>query len=160
MPSKKLLPFINTSMQKIVNIIDIKFMFNNLFKKSTLMSFILKSINKTKLNNKIIWRKSLILGDEILLLSENIPNIKKDKPKKFNKIDSLKNNKEQMNTIKPPHKGGDFKDEFINFLCFEKNVLSISIWFFLNIYKIPTDVIMLKKKITKKLFSMIINIFF
>ena len=101
MPSKKLLPFINTSMQKIVNIIDIKFMFNNLFKKSTLMSFILKSINKTKLNNKIIWRTSLIFGEEILLLSENIPNIKKDKPNKFNKIESLKKNKEQMNIIKP-----------------------------------------------------------
>ena len=119
-------PLIKTNAQKIVNIIDIEFMFNKLFIKSIFMSFILKSINKKKLNNKIIWRKSLILGDEILLLSENIPNIKKDKPKKFNKIDSLKNNKEQMNTIKPPHKGGDFKDEFINFLWFEKNVLSIS----------------------------------
>ena len=153
-------PLIKTNTQKIVNIIDIEFMFNKLFIKSIFMSFILKSINKKKLNNKIIWRKSLILGDEILLLSENIPNIKKDKPKKFNKIDSLKNNKEQMNTIKPPHKGVDFKDEFINFLWFEKNVLSISIWFFLKIYKIATDVIMPKKKITKKLFSIIINIFF
>ena len=120
-------PLIKTNAQKIVNIIDIEFMFNKLFIKSIFMSFILKSINKKKLNNKIIWRKSLIFGEEILLLSENIPNIKKDKPNKFNKIESLKKNKEQMNIIKPPHKGGDFKDEFINFLWFEKNVLSISI---------------------------------
>jgi hypothetical protein len=50
------------------------------------------------------------------LLSENIPNIKKNKPNKFSKIESLKNNKEQISIIKPPHKGGDFEDEFINFL--------------------------------------------
>ena len=35
------------------------------------------------------------------MLSENIPNIKKNKPNKFSKIDSLKNNKEQINIIKP-----------------------------------------------------------
>jgi hypothetical protein len=36
----------------------------------------------------------------------------------------------------------------------------MSIWFFLKIYKIIKDIIILKKKIIRKLFSIIINIFY
>ena len=67
---------------------------------------------------------------------------------------------EQINTINPPHKGGDFKVELINFLWAENDVLSMSKLFFLKIYKIIVDIIVLKKKTRKKFFSNIINIFF
>ena len=91
-------------------------MFNKLSKKSILVLLILKSINMTKLNNKINCRKILIIGEETLLLSENTPKIKTNKPNKINKIDYLKKSNKQMNIIRPPHKGGDFKVEFSNFL--------------------------------------------
>ena len=61
------------------------------------------------------------------LLSENIPRINIKKPNKFNKIDSLKKNTAHINIINPPHKGVGCRGEFINFLCLEKKVLSISI---------------------------------
>ena len=46
---------------------------------------------------------------------------------------SLKNKTEQIRIIKPPQRGGKFLVFSCKLLCFEEDILSISILFLLNI---------------------------
>ena len=101
-----------------------------------------------------------MLADVILLKSENKPITNIQAPKILNIINPSKKNNEQINKMIPPHKGGFFEIEKINFLCFEWLISSNRIFFFSKIYlkKKLTKIHMIEEKI--KILKEIINIFF
>ena len=61
-------------------------MSSNSLNKPILKSVILRSLKITKSNKGSICSKILIFGEEILLISENIPIVKITNPKIFKRI--------------------------------------------------------------------------
>ena len=102
-PSKKLLQLTKTKIQKVEKIIAMNLISSSSFKKSILKSVKLIFIITTKLIKITNWNIILIVGEEIRLLSENIPTNNNKNPKIFKYIKFWKKSREQIKTIIPPH---------------------------------------------------------
>jgi len=120
-PSKKLLPLIKIKTQNNVNKIDTNLISKKKFRDSILKSVIIKSDKNIKQIDTTLCIKILLVGEEILLVSEKIPITNKNKPNIFNRIKFLKNKTEQIKIKIPPHNGGDLNEFFIRRLCLEKD---------------------------------------